>query len=31
MKDWVLAFGAAAALVWLAVWCAYIVVELFHG
>jgi hypothetical protein len=31
MKDWLLAFGAAACLVWLAVWAAYIFVWAFYG
>ena len=30
MKDWVLAFLAAASLVWLILWTAYIMVELWY-
>lgn len=31
MKDWLLAFGAAACLVWLVIWTAYIAVWAFYG
>jgi hypothetical protein len=31
VKDWLLAFIAAASLVWLAVWTAYIMVSVFYG
>ena len=31
MKDWAVAFVAAALLVGLVIWCAYIVIPLFRS
>lgn len=31
MKDWLLAFIAAASLIWLTLWTAYIFVSVFYG
>lgn len=30
MKDWLLAFFAAAALVWLVIWTAYVFIWAFY-